>query len=155
MKRIICSLLLLAMLGITACSAEMPAAPAGSGNSTEMSAGSEKPTEMSAGSENPTEMSAQPAGGEKILDGRWLNPDIIGNVAEDTPAELKDNFALYVNKDWILSATLPEGVASITSLAEAGLIVIDRQMKMLTDDSLTGHDAELVHKLYALVSDWD
>ncbi len=28
-------------------------------------------------------------------------------------------------------------------------------MKILTDESLTGHDAELVHKLYALVSDWD
>ena len=145
MKRIISCLLLLAMLGITACSAEMPATPTGS----------EKPTEMPSGSEKPVEMPARSDGGEKILDGRWLNPDIIGNVTEETPAGLKDHFALYVNKDWILNATLPEGVASITSLAEAGLIVIDRQMKMLTDDSLTGHDAELVHKLYALVSDWE
>ena len=38
---------------------------------------------MSSGSEKPTEMSAQPSGGEKILDGRWLNPDIIGNVTEE------------------------------------------------------------------------
>ena len=145
MKRIMCTLLLLAMLGVTACSAGTPATPAGS----------EKPTEMSSGSGNSAEMPAQSAGGGKILDGRWLNPDIIGNVTEETPAELKDNFALYVNKDWILTATRPEGVASITPLTEAGLIVINRQMKMLTDESLTGHDAELVHKLYALVSDWD
>ena len=27
--------------------------------------------------------------------------------------------------------------------------------KLLTDDTLIGHDAELVHKLYALVADWD
>ena len=83
MKKIISSLLLLAMLGGTACSAGTPA--------------------QSAGTEKPAEMSAQPAGGGKVLDGRWLNPDIIGNVTEETPAELKDNFALYVNKDWILS----------------------------------------------------
>ena len=156
MKRILCGLLLLALLGVTACSAGMPS---GGGNSTEVSAGPSgggNSTEMSAGlpAETPAELPDEPAGG-KILDGRWLNPDVIGNVAEDTPAELKDNFALYVNKDWILNATLPDSVASITSLGEAGLTVIDRQLKMLKDDSLTGHDAELVHKLYALVSDWD
>ncbi len=40
-------------------------------------------------------------------------------------------------------------------MSEAGLIVNDRQLNLLRDESLTGHDAELVRKLYALVSDWD
>ncbi len=134
MKRIICGLLLLALLGTTACSVEIPAVTAAGG----------------------AEIPAVPAADDtKIPDGRWLNPDIIGNVTEDTPAELKDNFALYVNKDWILNTTLPDLVPSLTSLGEAELILMDRKMKLLTDDSLTGHDAELVHKLYALVSDWD
>ena len=131
MKKILCGLLLSTLLGTAACSVAVPAVPAG------------------------TAEPAAPADSAEIPDGRWLNPDIIGNVTEDTPAELKDNFALYVNKDWILNAALPDGVASLTPLNEAGLIVIDRQMNILTDDSLTGHDAELVHKLYALVSDWD
>ena len=142
-KKVICGLLILTLLGTAACAVEMPAAlPA------------EAPAEPAEAPAEPVELPDEPAGG-KILDGRWLNPDVIGNVTEDTPAELKDNFALYVNKDWILNATLPDSVATITPLGEAGLTVIDRQIQMLKDDSLTGHDAELVHKLYALVSDWD
>ncbi|WP_026658805.1 M13 family metallopeptidase [Butyrivibrio sp. AC2005] len=139
MRKKLCGLLLLALLGTTACSGEMSAGPAQS----------EEPAESGG------EEFAEAASEGKILDGRWLNPDIIGNVTKDTPAELKDNFALYVNKDWILNTTPSDMVASLTPLSEAALIVSDRQMKMLTDDSLTGHDAELVHKLYALVTDWD
>ena len=90
-----------------------------------------------------------------IPDGRWLNSNIIGNVTEDTPAELKDNFELYVNKDWIVGASLPDGVASLSPLSECSLIVQDRWQQILTDDTLTDHDAQLVHKLYALVTDWD
>ncbi len=93
--------------------------------------------------------------GGQVLDGRWLNSDIIGNVTEDTPAELKDDFALYVNKEWSLTAELPDGFASITPLSECDLIIQDRMKKLFTDDSLTGHDAELVHKFYSLVSDWE
>ena len=40
----------------------------------------------------------------RILDGRWLCSNIAGNVTEDTPAELKDDFGLYVNKPWILQS---------------------------------------------------
>ena len=42
------------------------------------------------------------ADGGQILDGRWLNSNIEGNVTADTPAELKDNYELYVNKQWYL-----------------------------------------------------
>ena len=93
--------------------------------------------------------------GGQVLDGRWLNSDIIGNVTENTPAELKDDFALYVNKEWTLTAELPDGFASITPLSECDLIIQERMKKLFTDDSLTGHDAELVHKFYSLVSDWE
>ena len=93
--------------------------------------------------------------GGQVLDGRWLNSDIIGNVTGDTPAELKDDFALYVNKEWTLSAKLPDGFASLTPLSECDLIIQERMKKLFTDDSLTGHDAELVHKFYSLVTDWE
>lgn len=33
----------------------------------------------------------------RILDGRWLCSNIAGNVTEDTPAELKDDFGLYIS----------------------------------------------------------
>ena len=32
---------------------------------------------------------------------------------------------------------------------------MNRLIALMKDESLTGHDAELVHKLYALTSDWD
>ena len=95
------------------------------------------------------------AEGGAILDGRWLNADIQGNVTEDTPAVLKDDFGLFVNKDWILQAEIPAGEFKAGSMEDVQRTLKDRQIALMQDDSLTGHDAELVHKLYALVSDWD
>lgn len=94
------------------------------------------------------------AAGE-ILDERWLCADIQGNVTADTLAELKDDFGLYVNKEWILQAEIPDGESSTGSMEDANRTLKDRQIALLKDESLTGHDAELVRKLYALVSDWD
>ena len=95
------------------------------------------------------------AEGGAILDGRWLNADIQGNVTEDTPAELKDDFGLFVNKEWILQAEIPAGESTAGTMEDVARTLKDRQITLLKDDSLTGHDAELVHKLYSLVSDWE
>ncbi len=91
----------------------------------------------------------------KILDGRWLAADIQGNVTEDTPAVLRDDYGLFVNKEWILQAAIPDGETTTGSLEDADRTLKERQIALMKDDSLTGHDAELVHKLYALASDWD
>ena len=99
-------------------------------------------------------MPASADGGE-ILDGRWLCSDVQGFVTEDTPAELKDDFALYINKPWILQAEIPAISPSITPLVDNMLLVKDRQIALMKDDSLTGHDADLVHKFYKLMTDWD
>ena len=92
---------------------------------------------------------------EASLDGRWLCADIQGNVTENTPAERKDDFGLFVNKDWILQAEIPAGESKAGSMEDVQRTLKDRQIALLKDDSLTGHDAELVHKLYRLVSDWN
>ena len=95
------------------------------------------------------------AEGDPILDGRWLDADIQGNVTQDTPAELRDDFGLFVNKEWILQAEIPAGESKAGSMEDVQRTLKDRQIALLKDESLTGHDAELVRKLYALVSDWD
>ena len=95
------------------------------------------------------------AEGGKILDGRWLCSDVLGNVTETTPASLKDDFALYINKDWILQVEIPDGEVGAGTFEDADRTLRDRQIALLKDESLTGHDAELVHKLYALATDWD
>ena len=98
-------------------------------------------------------MAEKTQSGGQILDGRWLCSDVQGFVTEDTPAELKDDFALYVNKPWILQAQIPESGNSTTPLVDNALLVKDRQIALMKDETLTGHDTELVHKLYALASD--
>ena len=95
-----------------------------------------------------------PAEGGGIPDGRWLNSNREGYVTEDTPAELKDDFYLAVNKEWLLSARIPDGQTTVGVTSELNRRVKDRQIALATDNSLTGHDAELVQKLYAL-TDWD
>ena len=92
---------------------------------------------------------------EEILDGRWLCADVQGNVTADTVAELKDDFGLYVNKEWILGAQIPDGETATGSFEDATRTLKDRQIALLKNDTLTGHDAELVSKLYKLVTDWD
>ncbi len=92
---------------------------------------------------------------EEIPDGRWLNADIQGNVTENTHAERKNDYGLFVNRDWILQAEIPAGESTTGAMEDVQRTLKDRQIALLKDDSLTGHDAELVHKLYALVSDWD
>ena len=39
----------------------------------------------------------------------WMNIDLEGNVTADTPTDLKDNYALWANKDRILSMEIPTG----------------------------------------------
>lgn len=91
----------------------------------------------------------------RILDGRWLCSNIAGNVTEDTPAELKDDFGLYVNKPWILQTEFTAGVPTVSNQSEVQIDVMNRLMGLMKDESLTGHDAELVQKLYAMTGDWD
>lgn len=78
-------------------------------------------------------------------DGRWLNANLEGNVTDDTPAALKDDFYLSVNKAWLLGTQIPDGEASVSAIADIGKQVKDLLLSLVKDDSLTGHDAELVH----------
>ena len=39
----------------------------------------------------------------------WMDIDLEGNVTADTPTDLKDNYALWANKDRILILEYPEG----------------------------------------------
>lgn len=91
----------------------------------------------------------------RVLDERWLCSDIQGNVTWDTTVELRDNFGLYVNRDWILDAIIPSGEISAGTVEDSARLLRERKIDLMKDESLTGHDAELVHKLYKLFTDWD
>ena len=85
----------------------------------------------------------------------WPDIDLEGVVTEDTKASLKDNFALYVNKDAILSLTIPEGYSRIGTMMDAVLQANADVKAMFLGEAPKEHDALLAYNLYGLLMDWD
>lgn len=84
----------------------------------------------------------------------WLEGDIKANVTEATETSPKEDFNLYVNKDWILQSKILEGYASDSSFMEIQQETDRKSKEILTDSSLTGHNAELVRDYYQKFLDW-
>ena len=85
----------------------------------------------------------------------WLCIDLDGVVTADTPADLKDNFALAVNKDKILALEIPEGRAFGGTVASVVLKQAEDLKNMFLGDAPEGHDARLAYDLFQLMMDWD
>lgn len=85
----------------------------------------------------------------------WLNSCLIGNVKEGTPTDPKQDFYLYVNKDWILDAELPDGYSSWSNYSAVAKETMKKTIDMLNSEELTGHDAELIQGLFGLYMDLD
>ncbi len=85
----------------------------------------------------------------------WIDSELKENISEDTPTDPKDDFYLYVNKDWILANEIPAGYPRWTHFDERDLEVKDQCIKLLSDDSLKGHDAKLIRTYNDLILDWD
>ena len=73
----------------------------------------------------------------------WLNIDLDGVVTEDMPADVKDNFALYVNKDKILNTTIPEGYSYGGTIMEAMYNNNVDLKNMFVNGKAESHDAKL------------
>ena len=85
----------------------------------------------------------------------WLCVDLDGNVTPDTPAELKDNFALYINKDAILGLEIPEGYPYAGTVMDIVLQQADDVRNMFLGEEPETHDAKLAYHLFQLMMDWD
>lgn len=86
----------------------------------------------------------------------WICVDLQGVVTEDTPAELKDNFALYVNRDFYLNAEIPEGYYDDGTLNDLSIINSDEILALFQDGTeYTDHDSKLAQAYYDLMMDWD
>ena len=85
----------------------------------------------------------------------WQCIDLDGVVTADTPTDLKDNFALYVNKEKILNTVIPEGYSYGGTIMDA-VVNNDRDIKnMFVSGKAESHDAKLAIDLYNLFMDWD
>ena len=85
----------------------------------------------------------------------WPDIDLEGVVTPDMPAELKDNFALYVNKDKILELEIPEGYSYGGTIRDVMLLQAEDVKNMFLGQAPDSHDAELAYDLFWLLMDWD
>ena len=92
----------------------------------------------------------------KISGGKpWINSNIKENISTNTAIDPKDDFHLYVNKEWILKNTIPEGYSSWSYYQERALEVKKQGINLLKDKSIEGHDANLVRTYNNLILDWN
>ncbi len=86
----------------------------------------------------------------------WLNTDIDGALTEDTPvARPQDDFNLAINRDYLLGLVIPEGNTGAGGFNSLRQIINEMRLDAIQDETLAGHDAELVRRYYNLLIDWD
>ena len=85
----------------------------------------------------------------------WMDIDLEGVVSEDTPTDLKDDFALYANKEDLLKLEIREGYSSAGTFMDAAVQADEDVRKMFLADAPQGHDALLAYNLFGLLMDWD
>ena len=85
----------------------------------------------------------------------WPDIDLEGVVTPDTPAELKDNYALYVNKDKLLELEIPEGYSYGGTLMDLLLKQAEDVKNMFLGEAPESHDTKLAYDLFWLMMDWD
>lgn len=85
----------------------------------------------------------------------WLNSCLQGNVTEDTPIDPKEDFFLYVAKDWLVDTKIPDGHQSYSWYSQVYKNNTDLMIDLLNKNEPKDHDAELVQDLYNKYLDMD
>ncbi|MCR5603510.1 MAG: M13 family metallopeptidase [Lachnospiraceae bacterium] len=85
----------------------------------------------------------------------WTDSDIKENVLSSGKPDVKDDYNLAVNYEWLADTELREGYTYESPFAEMSKDTEERVRTLLEDDSVTGHDAELVHDFYDTILNWD
>ena len=85
----------------------------------------------------------------------WPYIDLEGVVTEDMNASLKDNFALAVNKDKILSIKIPKSYSVGGMLTDLDVKVNEDLKNMFLGTAPEGHDSRQAYNLFNLMMDWE
>lgn len=78
----------------------------------------------------------------------WINSNIIENVTKNTPTNLKDDFSLYVNKDWLLNTEVPSGQIYISGTAEHKDILQKNIISVLEGKDASFYEGKLAQTFY-------
>ena len=85
----------------------------------------------------------------------WVDYSLKENLSQDLKTDVKDDFYLAVNKDWLISTQIKPGYPAQMGFQEISDEVVENAKAILEDPSLKGKDAELVQSLYRAILDWD
>ena len=85
----------------------------------------------------------------------WPDTDLVGVVTADMETNIKDNFALAVNKDKLLSVEIQEGYSSAGTMMDVNIKMFEDIKKMFLGESPEGHDELLAYNYFHLLMDWD
>lgn len=126
-KRVLAVLLAAALLFAAACSAQ--------------------PQEDSAPPSASAAESAQDGAQGGAPGAAWINSDIAGNVTADMEIAPKDDFNAAVNQEWMAGTELGTQMQAST-FTERSNEVMAQVMALITDESQTSHEAQLVREFY-------
>lgn len=85
----------------------------------------------------------------------WIDSDLKENITDDMELSEKEDFHLAVNHEWLSQNEIADGRSSNSKFLEVERQTMENTKKLLTDDSLTGEEAGLVHSFYHAWLDWD
>ena len=85
----------------------------------------------------------------------WMDIDLEGNVTADTPTDPKDNFALWVNKDRILSMEIRQGFLAAGNTVDVNIKGTEDMKALFHGEVPEDHDAKLAYDYFYLLCDWD
>ena len=91
----------------------------------------------------------------ETLPAQWINSMVAGSVQEDTPTDPKEDFFLYVNKDWLLNTQLTETEYCITWFSDQEKSVRESVSELLSADFSEDHDIRQSQIFYQQYLDMD
>lgn len=100
---------------------------------------------------------SEESGESLVCDGGspWIDSDLKSNIKADMNLSPRDDFHLYVNHDWLSESEIPEGKSSVSSFTNVADTIREKALKLFYDDSLEGHDAELIKAYFNAILDWE
>lgn len=85
----------------------------------------------------------------------WVNSNIIGRVPESYMPSPQEDFYVWKNHDWLVSTNLNPGRNRSDAFDELDDSIREKLTALMTDPTLSGHDAELLQNLYSSWLNWE
>ena len=86
---------------------------------------------------------------------KWINAEVQGNLTKNTDISIQDDFFASSNKDWIVSATIPEGKSYEGGLLKYENIVNEQLASLINNEQIQSNEEQVVSDLYNMSINWD